>query len=283
LFIVKKSVNMTIFKTNLNGQKPPKPEEQQQTTAPLPLKKDAEDGVTYSHRYSSTRAPKKLLKVCVAAAALTLIMIAICGGIYLYRMHKAHKFEGWCGVKYIDDEVYPEKSGKRGFFREHINVDGNYEKIQVPKFSENNPAVILHDFGLNFTAIVDEDNSRCFVMPLDRKNITPPKGIVDLMTKMLSGYYLPDARVVRHRFKVIEPPVSNVNRLGSFIAGYCHLYDTYMLKKIIMERKSGHHHTEHHHKHHDHHERNRRGANQNYIVAEVADDGKALLKYDIEH
>lgn len=274
---------MTIFKTNLNAQKPSKPEEQNETThAPLPLKKDSEDGVTYSHpRYPLTRAPRRLLKICVAAAALTMIMIAICGGIYLYRM-RTHKYEGWCGVKYFDDEIYPENSGKRGFFREHVNVEGNHEKIQVPKFSENNPTVILHDFGLNFTAIVDEDNARCFVMPLDRKNITPPKGIVDLMTKMLSGYYLPDARVVRHRFKVIQPPVSDINRLGSFIAGYCHLYDTYMLRKIVMEHKGGHHHTEHHHKHHDHHDRNRRAVlARAYKVAELG-QGSHVNQYIIE-
>jgi len=35
----------------------------------------------------------------------------------------------------------------------------------------------------NWTAIADHDNRRCFVMPLNRKAISPPKSFADLLEK----------------------------------------------------------------------------------------------------
>ena len=41
----------------------------------------------------------------------------------------------------------------------------------------------------NMTAIVDKDNSRCFIIPLNRTMVKPPKDFWDLLSKLRVRYW----------------------------------------------------------------------------------------------
>lgn len=65
------------------------------------------------------------------------------------------------------------RSQMKQFFDEDFDLDlsddERYEKIEVPKgFSHSRPGRFIHDFQLNLTAIIDLDNDRCFIIPLNR-------------------------------------------------------------------------------------------------------------------
>ena len=44
-----------------------------------------------------------------------------------------------------------------------------------------------------------------------------------------TGYYLPDAEVVRERYRVLTPPLDNLNPYGYYIWKECRRYQTYRL------------------------------------------------------
>lgn len=41
----------------------------------------------------------------------------------------------------------------------------------------------------NKTGIIDVDGRRCFVMPLNRSQVLPPRDLIDLVRKMWDGLY----------------------------------------------------------------------------------------------
>lgn len=45
----------------------------------------------------------------------------------------------------------------------------------------------IHEFESNKTAIVDQTAKRCFVMPLDREKVLPPRSMFDMIQKMSDG------------------------------------------------------------------------------------------------
>lgn len=50
---------------------------------------------------------------------------------------------GWCGTDIrVDDDGFYQRLQQRV----EVNPEYNYEKIEVPKFGQNRPAVFVHDF-----------------------------------------------------------------------------------------------------------------------------------------
>lgn len=179
----------------------------------------------------------------VLLTALFLLSAGIIGSIYLYKYLTHRTFRGWCGVPYYELLSDDEQGGKQqqqqrtyeGHFEEQVEIDkeyGKYEKIDVPAFEDVRRSSILHDFEKNYTAIVDMDDDRCYVMPLNRKLVRPPKDFWDLISKLRSGYYLPDAELVKENYRVQQPPVTNLSPFGYYIWRDCRGRDTYILQKI---------------------------------------------------
>jgi len=180
--------------------------------------------------------------LCVLLTALFVLAAGIIGSIYLYKYLAHRTFRGWCGVPYYEYKDTGSHHGEpqkwEGHFEEQVEIDkefGKYEKIDVPEFEDVRRATVLHDFEKNFTAIVDKDDNRCFILPLNRKLVKPPKDFWDLITKLRSGYYLPDAELVKERYTVLQPPVANLSPFGYYIWRECRRSDTYMLKKTEHE------------------------------------------------
>lgn len=98
-----------------------------------------------------------------------------------------------------------------------------YERIQVPKFGMNRPAIFVHDFRKNLTAIVDVLGERCFLKDLDRSLVAPPKNFIDLIQKMERGYYAQNPRVIRETYRVGErlEPNALLDLGSAMVAKHC--------------------------------------------------------------
>lgn len=182
-------------------------------------------------------------------------------GTYLYRQYvqaPVHRFRGWCNIPYDADTIHHEMLTAESeladlnrleeedraefdrrisnFFQEGFELDldnEKYEKIDVPDFRDGRSGRFIHDFNNNFTGIVDNTGERCFVMPLDRATVLPPRDLYDLIIKMWKGYYRVDTMVVRQNMRVVTPPVSDKSTVGPYIAQECKNMTVYKLEKYV--------------------------------------------------
>lgn len=135
----------------------------------------------------------------------------------------------------IDLEKSLNNNNIRSFFNERFEIDlenENYEKIDVPDFSEGRQGRFIHDFNINKTGIIDIDGRCCFVMPLNRQRVLPPRNMYDLLSKMYNGYYEVDTKVVRETMRVERPAITDFSTVGTYIGRECRNLPTYMLHKV---------------------------------------------------
>ncbi|KYN01436.1 PREDICTED: integral membrane protein 2C [Cyphomyrmex costatus] len=131
-------------------------------------------------------------------------------------------------AKHIDHDI-------NNFFKERFEIDlenEHYEKIDVPDFRGGRQGRFIHDFNINKTGIIDIDGQCCFVMPLNRQRVLPPRNMYDLLRKMYNGYYEVNTAVVRETMRVITPPITDMSTVGTYIARECQDLPTYMLQKV---------------------------------------------------
>uniref|UniRef100_A0A914S5V8 Integral membrane protein 2 n=1 Tax=Parascaris equorum TaxID=6256 RepID=A0A914S5V8_PAREQ len=127
------------------------------------------------------------------------------------------------------------------FYRQILSFSGAlhkiclqyYERISVPRFGSNRPAIFVHDFKkmniasfilMNLTAIVDVLSNRCFLKDLERNLVAPPKSLIDLVKKM---------EVCEHRSTVVGRLYENdVYKLHSMmIIRHCARRTVFLLQK----------------------------------------------------
>lgn len=149
-------------------------------------------------------------------------------------------------IALLNEQV--ENSNKLGTdtFSEEFEInDGeeSYEKITVPNLGAMQFSRYIHDFNSNVTGIVDLSGHHCFVMPLNRQNILPPKDLLDLVRKMAGGYYEVDPKVLSESYRVVLPKVEDLSTLGRYIEYECRNYPVYKLEKIVsgVTKRSAHH------------------------------------------
>lgn len=110
---------------------------------------------------------------------------------------------------------------------------GEFEMLQLPEISHGR---YLHDFKVNKTAIIDPDGGRCFVLPLNREEISPPRNLMDIISKLKNGAFELDLDEIRLDTKVILPPLSSFEGYGYFIERSCSQFTTYRLEQIEASR-----------------------------------------------
>lgn len=203
--------------------------------------------------------------------ALTVLIIGVYCGVYMYTHYarpQMYRFRtGWYNIPYesankvqnndaaqepsvltrseawnveikIDDEDANTKQFLRtigNFFKERFEMDLEndlYEKIEVPDFRCGRQGRFIHDFNINKTGIIDIDGKCCFVMPLNRQRVLPPRNMYDLLKKMYNGDYEIDTEIVRETMKVVTPPITDLSVVGAYIARECQDLPTYMLRKV---------------------------------------------------
>lgn len=186
--------------------------------------------------YRDWRRRRLLTSLCVALLILWLMLAAILGGILLFRhLHRRPVFYGWCGTKYTERDMRGHPHYERLQERVEVDPDSEYEKIEVPRFGPNRPAVFIHDFKQNLSAIVDLVGEKCFLKNLDRTRIAPPTSFIDLVKKMEEGYYEQNSGTLQERYRVRYPPLSatDVEDLNSYmISAQCHDKVTFMMDPI---------------------------------------------------
>lgn len=130
-----------------------------------------------------------------------------------------------------------EKDVSDQFFKEEFELglsdDENYSKINVPVFRGQRQGRFLHDFKYNQSGIIDKDNNRCFLMPLDRETVLPPKSLRDLIEKMWNGYYNINTSTVRKNMRVITPELQDLSDVSPRITGECEDMKIYRLEKLV--------------------------------------------------
>jgi len=236
------------------------------------LSRDPEAGNVHSLvAVMRSRRVTSMTTFCVFLTALLIFFTGLLGAYYTYReftQYKTKHFRGWCSVPYAEPQqltqygsethsldqglsdlfqkVYKSVGQKQGgqnklaepfhsFFDEQFDIDieyEEYEKIEVPDFSHGRRGRFIHDFALNKTGIIDLEEGRCFILPLNRSQVLPPHSLYDLISKMRSGYYDIDTEVVREYYRVVLPAIDDVKELGFYIGQECENLPTYSLEKM---------------------------------------------------
>jgi integral membrane protein 2B len=132
----------------------------------------------------------------------------------------------------MDDSLLSESNQ---YFDEEFDIDvefEQYERIEVPNFSHGRRGRFVHDFAKNMTGIIDVEEGRCFVLPLNRSQVLPPQSLFDLVVKMRTGYYDVDTQIVRDMYRVVTPPITDFKSLGYYIGRECAKLPTYRLERI---------------------------------------------------
>uniref|UniRef100_A0A0R3RMB2 Integral membrane protein 2 n=1 Tax=Elaeophora elaphi TaxID=1147741 RepID=A0A0R3RMB2_9BILA len=143
------------------------------------------------------RQYKKFTSLCMIFLLLWLLVASFMAGTFFYRQfHRRPTYYGWCGTSFI-------QRGRNEHMEEsvEINPDEYYERISVPRFGSNRPAVFVHDFRKNLTAIVDLLSNRCFIKELDRTVVAEPTSLIDFIEKMEKGHYK-NPTVVRRTYRI---------------------------------------------------------------------------------
>ncbi|CAI9180752.1 unnamed protein product [Rangifer tarandus platyrhynchus] len=60
--------------------------------------------------------------------------------------------------------------------------------VPVPRFSDSDPAAIIHDFEKGMTAYLDLLLGNCYLVPLNTSIVMPPKNLVELFGKLADPY-----------------------------------------------------------------------------------------------
>jgi len=106
----------------------------------------------------------------------------------------------------------------------------NYEVVELPEIFLGR---YMHDFQANLTVIIDSLRSRCFVLPLDRTLVPPPRNMFDLLMKMKQGVYNLNFSEIKKNYRVMEGEVENLDELGYFVPRACFNKQTYRLEELM--------------------------------------------------
>ncbi|XP_015674271.1 integral membrane protein 2A [Protobothrops mucrosquamatus] len=184
---------------------------------------------THNREGSSGRCLLTLLGLAFILAGV------VVGGacIYKYFMPKNKMFRGQMCYVGEDDrtqaaEPYFLPIAEEADIREADNIA--IIDVPVPKFSDSDPAAIVHDFDRLLTAYLDLQLGNCYVIPLNTSIVMPPRNLIDLFAKLATGSYLPQTYLVREEMVVTEE-IDNVSELGVFIYQLCVGKETFRLQR----------------------------------------------------
>uniref|UniRef100_A0A1A9WYR4 Integral membrane protein 2 n=1 Tax=Glossina brevipalpis TaxID=37001 RepID=A0A1A9WYR4_9MUSC len=194
-------------------------------------------------------------KILIFIVSITLMFAGSLAGYAAYRMRIATNSRSLWVIPYETLGVQPHSEGFNGLqkttknnvsmpddslvFHEETEMDlsddETYASVDVPDIKDVRPARFIHDFTGNQTAIYDAISNRCFVMPLDRGTILPPKSFIDFMNKMDNGYYNVNTERIKRTMRVAMPPFSPPIAISERIIEQCRDKNIY----ILEEYKSG--------------------------------------------
>jgi len=216
-------------------------EEQLAANSPTPASGQRSHGsptvsvaVVPNRRHSMFRLYAMLLSLII------ILMMFVLGGIMIYRniwyaQRFEQKYHSFCGVDSVEPQFMAAHKLEIQDFQEEITIDDmQHETIEVPSIGDTRRATVLHDFNRNVTAIIDREQGYCFIMPLNRTLVLPPRDFWDLLMKLKTGYYIPSVEVVRENYRAVTPPLQDLSPYGVNILNECRLFNSY---KLVPERE----------------------------------------------
>lgn len=118
-------------------------------------------------------------------------------------------------------------------FNEEFDLDDDYAKINVPTFRDGRAGRFVHDFKMNQSGIIDLTEKRCFVFPLDRTKIIPPRSMRDLIMKVWNGDYNIDTEVIRQNMRVVVPDIEDTSIVSPHVMRECSDKKVYQLEPFV--------------------------------------------------
>ncbi|XP_044283226.1 integral membrane protein 2A [Varanus komodoensis] len=181
---------------------------------------------THGHEHSSGRCLLTLLGLAFILAGV--VVGGACISKFFMPKHKPFRGQMCYVGEENQEEPYFLPIAEEADIREADNVA--IIDVPVPKFSDSDPAAIVHDFDRLLTAYLDLQLGNCYVIPLNTSIVMPPRNLMDLFAKLATDSYLPQTYLVREEMVVTEE-IDNVSELGIFIYQLCVGKDTFRLQR----------------------------------------------------
>lgn len=216
------------------GQKDLKKEEKGEALIPQDV--DVEDGPYIRHQ-------SRAWCWCMCLGLALILSGVVVGGAYLYRYYFVEETVYFCGVDYLEQNYKIPDSQEESEMDSPAALKRIEEKvtvmedegialinIPVPRFSDSDPADIVHDFNRRLTAYLDLRLNKCYIIPLNTSVVMPPKDLLELLVNIKAGTYLPQSYLV-HEHMMVTEKVEHLEQLGYFINGLCRGRDAYKLER----------------------------------------------------
>jgi len=133
-------------------------------------------------------------------------------------------------------EVEQDSFGDNGSFEIIYELDLETETFELIQMPEVSSGIYLHDFSFNRTAIIEQ--SRCFVMVMDRNEIAPPRTFLDMLQNMGQDGYELNLNEIQHDMRIILPELSSdevFKDYGRFVGSFCNGKTVYKLEQVPEE------------------------------------------------
>lgn len=134
------------------------------------------------------------------------------------------------------EEELLEISSNQPTFQFNWELEPRHDSFESFELPEIFLGRYMHDFKVNYTAVIDFLGDKCFLMSLDRTLIPTPRSVYDILQKMKQGKFDIEYEEIRKTHKISGPPLTAFDdRHGSFIPEACQDKPTYMLEEVVEE------------------------------------------------
>jgi len=259
---------MAILTKPLSGVQK-KPEEQQQqdeklvtdTDLKVPVKDDwFDENDNLDYLYKRVSRVGLLTNYCLMVSLIALLILGVGAGIHSYQVFALrNSYAGMCRLplkKFMSPDIktaidklrmlnagYPydkldemiENQHEKETVEFDFDIDVEEENYEVLELPEIFLGRYMHDFSQNITVIIDSLRDNCYIMPLDRQLVPPPKSMFDMIEKMKQGYYNLDFQEIRKNYRVMSDEIEHIEDYGMLATRACSNKDTYKLEELVGE------------------------------------------------
>lgn len=219
---------------------------------------DENDGMDYLYR-RVTRVGR-MTNCCLLVSLFALLILGIGAGVHSYKVFLLRNtYAGMCHLPlrefFNENTVVGASIKERMMELEHqhnkearntqfvpevkttfefdfdIDVEEeNYEVLELPEIFLGR---YMHDFNENITVIIDTVRDRCYIMPLDRTLVPPPKNLFDMVLKMKQGYYNLNFQEIKKNYRVIGGQLPSLSGYGFLAPRACNNRRTFKLEELV--------------------------------------------------
>ncbi|XP_075965986.1 integral membrane protein 2Bb isoform X2 [Anarhichas minor] len=213
------------------------------------VKKDAETLIPEEDKDAEAALPMRHQSRawcwCMCLGLALMLSGVVVGGAYLYRYYFLEEGRVFvCGVNYREEDFMIQEEEEVGVdlpnqfplrqMEERIRVLEREQveliSVPVPEFGDGDPADIVHDFQRRLTAYLDLSLNKCYVIALNTSIVMPPRDLMELLSNVKAGTYLPQSYLL-HEEMIVTERLEHVDQLGYFIYNLCRGKDTFKLQR----------------------------------------------------